>query len=99
MTPAVNVAPVSAMARRITRGAVRAFRLIGILLLALITALLLVLWFEHRTEITLLRPTGPFAVGRIIDTWRDDTTRDTLAPVPNASRELLAWIWYPSSGA
>jgi alpha-beta hydrolase superfamily lysophospholipase len=44
----------------------------------------LVLWLDHRSETTLPAPTGPFAVGRSIQDWRE----------PN--RELLAWIWYPT---
>jgi len=60
-------------------------------------ALLGSLWLEHRTEITLPAPTGPFAVGRAIYDWTDDAKLDTLAPVPGTKRELLVWIWYPST--
>lgn len=59
-------------------------------------ALLAALWLERRTEIALPTPTGPFAVGRTIDDWTD-AAPDTLAPVPGAQRELLVWIWYPST--
>lgn len=55
------------------------------------------LWLEHRSEVTLPTPTGPFAVGRTIHDWRDSTALDTLAPVAGARRELLVWIWYPSA--
>ncbi|MDQ6911941.1 MAG: family membership [Verrucomicrobiota bacterium] len=55
------------------------------------------LWLEHATEISLPTPTGSFAVGRAIYDWTDDTTLDTLAPVPGTKRELLVWIWYPSA--
>jgi len=55
------------------------------------------LWLEHRTEITLPTPTGPFAVGRALYDWADDNALDTLAPVPGTKRELLVWIWYPSA--
>ena len=55
------------------------------------------LWLEHRTEITLPTPTGPFAVGRAIYDWIDDAAVDTLAPVPGTRRELLVWTWYPSA--
>jgi dienelactone hydrolase len=60
------------------------------------SAFLASLWLEHRTEITLPAPTGPFAVSRAIYDWTD-ATPDTLAPVPGAKRELLVWIWYPSA--
>ena len=54
------------------------------------------LWLEHRTELTLPTPTGPFAVGRAIYDWVDDSTVDALAPVPGTKRELSVWIWYPA---
>jgi len=62
-----------------------------------IVALLGSLWLERRTEITLPTPTGPFAVGRAIYDWTDDTKLDTLAPVPGTKWELLVWMWYPST--
>jgi len=55
------------------------------------------LWLEHRTEVTLPTPTGPFAVGRATYAWTDDAHADTLAPVPGTKRELIVWIWYPSA--
>jgi hypothetical protein len=55
------------------------------------------LWLEHRTEITLPTPTGPFVVGRALYDWVDDTTVDALAPAPGTKRELLVWIWYPAA--
>lgn len=61
-------------------------------------ALLAALLLEHRTEIALPMPTGPFAVGRAIDAWTDDVA-DPLAPVQGTKRELLVWIWYPSATA
>ena len=63
-----------------------------------IAALLMSLWLEHRSSVTLPAPTGPFAVGRAIYDWTDDAALDTLAPLPGAKRELLVWIWYPSAG-
>lgn len=62
-----------------------------------IAALCGALWLEHRTEVTLPVPTGPFAVGRSLYDWTDASTPDTLAPVAGTRRELLVWIWYPSS--
>ena len=57
------------------------------------------LWLEQRTDITLPAPTGPFAVGRTLYDWADDSTLDALAPVPGTKRELLVWVWYPSVAA
>jgi predicted dienelactone hydrolase len=62
-----------------------------------VCALLGSLWLEHRTELTLPTPTGPFAVGRAIYDWTDDAAVDALAPVSGTKRELLVWIWYPST--
>lgn len=56
-------------------------------------------WFEHRRDVTLPAPTGSFAIGRVIEHWKDDATLDALAPVAGAKRELLVWIWYPSDSA
>jgi pimeloyl-ACP methyl ester carboxylesterase len=61
-----------------------------------ITTLLVSLWLEHRAEVTLPTPTGPFAVGRAIYDWVDDKTLDALVPMPGTKRELLIWIWYPT---
>src|SRR5436305_391491 len=83
-----------------TRRARRVFRGCAILV-ALgvlgVGALLGALWLEHRTEVTLPAPTGPFAVGRTIYSWADDGASDPLAPVPGTRRELLVWIWYPAA--
>jgi predicted dienelactone hydrolase len=62
-----------------------------------VAGLLTALWLEHRIEITLPAPTGPFAVGRATYTWTDDTHSDILAPVPGTKRQLLVWIWYPAA--
>lgn len=47
--------------------------------------LVLLLWRDHYTALTLPAPTGSFEVGRAADVWRDDT------------RELPIWIWYPAA--
>ena len=64
-----------------------------------VAALLASLWLEHTTAVTLPSPTGPFAVGRVLDDWVDPHTFDTLAPVAGTRRELLVWIWYPSTAS
>jgi len=55
------------------------------------------LWVERRTGLTLPAPTGTFAVGREVFDWTDATNLDKMAPTPMTKRELLVWIWYPSS--
>ncbi len=81
------------LARRIFKG----FAVLAMLGVLGSAALLGSLWLERRTEITLPTPTGPFAVGRAIYDWTDDTKLDTLAPVPGTKRELRIWMWYPSA--
>src|SRR5947199_3425505 len=83
-----------------TRRARRVFR--GCAILATVGVLgigasLGALWLEHRTEVTLPAPTGPFAVGRTIYAWADEGSSEPRAPVPGTRRELLVWIWYPAA--
>src|SRR5438034_7714918 len=80
------------LARRIFKG----FAVLAMLGVLGSAALLGSLWLERRTEITLPTPTGPFAVGRAIYDWTDDTKLDTLAPVPGTKRGLLDWKRSPS---
>lgn len=81
------------IALRIFKG-IAALGALGLLAVALLFA---ALWFEHRAPLTLPAPTGPFAVGRSTFDWIDEATVDSLAPVPGAKRELLVWIWFPST--
>jgi predicted dienelactone hydrolase len=69
----------------------------AVLIVVGVGALLAFAWLERRTEVTLPAPTGSFSVGRTIQDWTDDTALDTLAPAPGTKRELLVWIWYPST--
>ena len=86
------------MQRRLGRRIFKGFAVLATSVVIGVAALLSSLWIEHRTEITLPAPTGPFAVGRAVFDWADGATLDTLAPVPRTKRELLAWIWYPTAG-
>jgi dienelactone hydrolase len=82
--------------RRLVRRIFKGFAVLAMLGVLGIAALLVSLWLEHTTEVSLPTPTGPFAVGRAIYDWADDKTLDTLAPVPGTKRELLVRIWYPA---
>lgn len=82
--------------RRLARRIFRGFAPFAMLFVVGVGALLFSLWLEHRTEITLPTPTGPFEVGRVIYDWLDDKAVDPLAPVAGTKRELLVWIWYPA---
>ena len=79
-------------ARRIFKG-LAVLAILGVLGVA---ALLVSLWLEHRTDVTLPTPTGAFVVGHALYDWADDETLDKLAPGPGIKRELLVWIWYPA---
>lgn len=82
---------------RLTRLVVKGFAVLAMLGGLGIVTLLGTLWLEHRTELTLPTPTGPFAVGRATYAWSDNAHPDTRAPFPGTRRELLAWIWYPAA--
>ncbi len=82
---------------RLVRRILKCFAVFAMLGVLGIGTLLGSLWLEHATEISLPTPTGSFTVGRAIYDWTDDATSDTLAPLPGTKRELLVWIWYPST--
>jgi pimeloyl-ACP methyl ester carboxylesterase len=79
--------------RRIFKG-LAVFVMVGVIGVA---AFLGSLRLEHRTDVTLPTPTGPFAVSRAIYDWKDDAAADALAPIPGTKRELLVWMWYPAA--
>jgi len=64
---------------------------------ALVAVLLLVMWWEHQTAITLPTPTGPFAVGRTTFAWTNDAEVDELAFASGSKRQVLVWVWYPAA--
>ena len=59
-------------------------RKLGLTGAAAVALLPVSLWIEHRTELTLPAPTGPFAVGGSIYDWAGN------------GREVLVWMWYPA---
>jgi dienelactone hydrolase len=82
------------------RRARRIFKLLAVLAMSGVlglAGLLTALWLEHRIEIALPAPTGPFAVGCATYAWTDSAHSDPLAPVPGTKRQLLVWIWYPAA--
>jgi predicted dienelactone hydrolase len=83
--------------RRSLRRALKGFAVLAALGVLGIAALFGFLWLENRSEVTLPTPTGSFVVGRAIYDWTDSAALDTLAPVPGTKRELLVWMWYPST--
>lgn len=84
-----------ALVKRLAKG-LTALAMLFVLGLAILLALLS---REHGTEIALPRPTGHYAVGRATYAWVNDAQTDELAPSPAAKREVLVWVWYPSSSS
>lgn len=72
---------------------VRALALLAATAVLLALVLVAVLWIEHRADVTLPTPTGPFAVGRTMDVWADAGGVDLFT---GGKRELVMWIWYPA---
>jgi hypothetical protein len=84
---------ISQMKRRVFKG-LAVLATLGVFVVGALTG---VLYLEHRSEVTLPAPTGPFAVGRALFDWVDDGTLDASSPAPGSKRELLVWIWYPAA--
>jgi predicted dienelactone hydrolase len=67
------------------------------IVIAFVACLLLVMWWEHRTVLTLPTPTGRLAVGRTTYAWTNDAEADELARSPGSRRQVLVWVWYPAA--
>lgn len=65
--------------------------------IAFVATLLIVMWHEHKTGITLPPPTGHFAVGRTTFAWTNEAQTDEAAPSPASKRVVLVWMWYPAT--
>src|SRR5580765_4575222 len=85
--------PATRLVRRIV-WTIKALVLAGVAACVLLISGLLI---ENSRTVSLPQPSGPFAVGRAIEDWVDDSGIDKLAPVPGTTRELLVWIWYPTA--
>jgi dienelactone hydrolase len=51
----------------------------------------------HDRPLALPAPTGPYAVGRTEYVWVDASRTDPLSETAGEKRQLLIWVWYPSS--
>src|SRR5690242_18070787 len=76
------------------RRGLRLLLLMAVLGVATVVALATLATIERGHNLRLPAPTGPFAVGRAIDEWRDERHADPFDP--RATRELVVWIWYPA---
>jgi predicted dienelactone hydrolase len=70
---------------RLARRILKASAMLALLGGAAVVTLIVSLWVEHRSDLTLPAPTGPFTVGRALYDWTGN------------GRELLVWIWYPAA--
>jgi dienelactone hydrolase len=87
----------STFAKHLIKRLIQAAAIVGTMGAFGVIALFGLLWLEHKREITLPTPTGPFAVGRTTYTWVNNAERDELTSSPGAKREVVAWMWYPST--
>ncbi|MCL5671280.1 MAG: hypothetical protein M1423_08305 [Acidobacteria bacterium] len=53
---------------------------------------------DHR-EVVLPKPTGPYAVGRVLFDWKDQKRVDPYSSAIGTHRELMVWLWYPAKVA
>jgi len=90
-------APVPRLLRILLTWLAKGVAAFAALAIALVAGLLLVMWWEHQTRITLPTPSGPFAVGRTSYAWTNESEADDLALSPGSKKELLVWVWYPAA--
>jgi predicted dienelactone hydrolase len=88
-----------AFAKRLIKRLIKSLAAPALFAVLGLAVLLALLWWEHKTEITLPAPTGHFAVGRTTYTWVNNAETDELAPSPGAKREVVVWMWYPAAAA
>jgi len=53
--------------------------------------------YAQQSQSPLPAPTGPYAVGRTLFNWIDESRVDLLNP--KGYREIPVWVWYPASPA
>jgi predicted dienelactone hydrolase len=81
----------SSLATRSPQKIKKALTWLGLLILALSTALAILLPVAKN-----LPTTGPFAVGTVSFHWTDPSRNEIYGPAPNSPRELMIQIWYPA---
>jgi dienelactone hydrolase len=75
--------------------------LLGIFVLGIVGIIVLFAFLNRQlpAEVTLPKPTGPYAIGRAFFDWTDAKRTDPFAPAPGAPREITGWIWYPTEAS
>jgi predicted dienelactone hydrolase len=46
---------------------------------------------------TFEKPTGPYKIGTVSYSWKDEQREESYTPDPDDKRELMVQIWYPAS--
>jgi dienelactone hydrolase len=87
------------MFRRLIKSLAKGVAAVAVLGVIGLAVLLVLLWREHKTEMTLPEPSGHFAVGRTTYSWVNNAETDELAPSTGAKREVVVWMWYPSASS
>src|SRR5215510_13921147 len=87
------------LAHRLIQWLAKTLAALAALAVISLATLFVLLWREHKTEITLPQPTGRFAVGRTTYTWVNQNETDELAPSSGTKRRVIVWIWYPAAGS
>jgi predicted dienelactone hydrolase len=94
--PAMAPQSVSGALRSTLSWLAKAAAAVAVVGLALVAILLLVMWREHKTAVTLPTPTGHFAIGRTTYAWTNEAETDEFALSPGSKRQVLVWVWYPA---
>jgi hypothetical protein len=97
MEPVTSRKSASRLLRQTLGWLAKAAAVVAVVLIALVAILLLVMWREHRTDITLPTPAGSLAVGRTTYAWTNEAETDEFAFPPGSKRQVLAWMWYPAA--
>ncbi len=66
---------------------------VGVLIVLLVVLYVVI---QRNRTVTLPTPTGPYAVGRVLDDWTDESRPEIFASSASHNRELTVWIWYPA---
>jgi len=77
----------------------RLARILLILLLIIVFVIIFSVAFveiRRHQALVLPAPTGPYATGRMVYDWTDQSRNDIYAPHAGTKRELVVWAWYPS---
>jgi pimeloyl-ACP methyl ester carboxylesterase len=93
---AMSRQPIHGLLRKTLVWLAKAAVAVIVVAIALVASLLFVMWWEHRSRITLPAPSGHFAVGRTSFAWTNQAETNELAPAPGTKRQVVGWMWYPA---